>query len=136
MRYMLDTDTLIYVLNARPRHEAVLQRFDREPRRDLVVSAITLAELRLGIAKSRRREAARLAMQRVCDGLCAVPFEETAAARYGVVRATLEASGSPIGPLDTLIAAHALSLHLVLVTGNLRAFRRVPGLRCESWLPG
>lgn len=136
MRYMLDTDTLIYVLNARPQHEAVLERFDREPPRDLVVSAITLAELRFGIAKSRKRESARLALQRVCEGLNAVPFDHIAAARYGVVRAKLEASGSPIGPLDTLIAAHALSLRLTLVTRNLREFSRVPGLHCESWLPG
>ena len=136
MRYMLDTDTLIYVLNARPQHEAVLERFDREPRRNLVVSAITLAELRFGVAKSRKREASRLAMQRVCDALNVVPFEETAAARYGVTRAALESAGTPIGPLDTLIVAHALSLRLTLVTGNLREFSRVPGLRCESWIPG
>jgi len=135
MRYLLDTDTLIYVLNARPHHEAVLQRFDREPRRNLVVSAITLAELRFGIAKSRKPEAARIAMHRVCDALNVAPFEENAAAHYGPLRAALEASGTPIGPLDTLIAAHALSLRLVLVTGNLREFSRVPGLRCESWLP-
>ena len=135
MRYMLDTDTLIYVLNARPQHQAVLERFDREPPQNMVVSAITLAELRFGIAKSSKRETTRLAMQRVLAALNVVPFEAAAAAQYGATRVALEAAGTPIGALDTLIAAHALSLRLTLVTGNAREFSRVPGLHTENWIP-
>ena len=136
MRYLLDTNTLIYVLNARPGHEAVIERFDREDPQDLVASSITLAELRYGIAKSRRREANRRALRYVLEALNVVPFDARAAERYGTVRAELEAAGKPIGPLDTLIAAHALSLDLTLVTSNTREFSRVRRLRHEDWIPG
>ena len=136
MRYMLDTNVLVYVINARPHHEAVLERFDREPLEDLAVSSITLAELRYGIAKSRRRGANRKALRQALDALNVMPFDTRAADTYGTVRSELEAAGEPIGPLDTLIAAHALSLKLTLVTSNTREFSRVRRLRVESWIPG
>ena len=135
MRYMLDTNVLIYVLNAQPRHQAVLDRFDRESPDDLVVSSITLAELRFGIEKSRRRETNRKALQEALDALNVLPFDSRAAETYGAVRAALEAGGKPIGPLDTLIAAHALSLDLTLVTSNIREFARVRRLRTDNWIP-
>ncbi len=134
MRYMLDTNILVYVLNARPRHEAVLERFDREQAQDMVVSSITLAELRYGIEKSQRREANRRALHRVLRALNVLAFDAKAAETYGSVRAALEASGKPVGPLDTLIAAHALGLDVTLVTSNVREFSRVRGLRVESWI--
>lgn len=114
----------------------MLERFNREDPRDLFISAITLAELRYGAAKSQRREANLAKIQRVAQALIVSPFEEKAATAYGVVRSALESAGTPIGPLDTLIAAHALSLGLTLITGNTREFTRVDGLRIESWLPG
>ena len=135
MRYMLDTNTVVYVLNARPRHQAVIERFRLESPRDMVVSSITLAELRYGIEKSERRDANRPALRRVLSALNVVPFDERAADRYGAARARLEADGTPIGPLDTLIAAHALCLGLILVTNNTREFSRVDGLRMENWVP-
>ena len=134
MRYMLDTNILVYVLNARPRHEAVLARFDSENPEDLVVSSITLAELRYGIEKSRRRESNRRALHRVLRALNVLAFDANAAQVYGLVRTALETAGKPIGPLDTLIAAHALALDLILVTSNLREFSRIRGLRVESWI--
>jgi tRNA(fMet)-specific endonuclease VapC len=134
MRYMLDTNILVYVLNARPRHEAVIARFDDENAEDLVVSSITLAELRYGIEKSQRRERNRRALYRVLRALNVAAFDAKAAEAYGSVRATLEATGKPVGPLDTLIAAHALALDLTLVTSNLREFSRIRGLRVESWI--
>jgi len=134
MRYMLDTNILVYVLNARPRHEAVIARFDGENPEDLVVSSITLAELRYGIEKSQRRENNRRALDRVLRALNVVAFDAKAAQAYGAVRATLEATGQPVGPLDTLIAAHALALEVTLVTSNLREFSRIRGLRVESWI--
>ena len=134
MRYMLDTNILVYVLNARPRHEAALARFDSENPEELVVSSITLAELCYGIEKSRRRESNRRALHRVLRALNVAAFDAKAAEAYGSVRATLEATGKPVGPLDTLIAAHALALDLTLVTSNLREFTRIRGLRVESWI--
>ena len=136
MRYLLDTNTLIYVLNARPHHAAVLERFDREAPEDLAASSITLAELRYGIAKSRRRDANQRALRHVLEALNVVAFDARAAEIYGSVRAGLEASGKPSGPLDALIAAHALSLGATLVTNNAREFSKVPRLRVEDWLPG
>lgn len=136
MRYMLDTNILVYLLNARPHHRAVLERFRQEDPRDLVVSAITLAELRFGIEKSDRRQASRRALGPVLAALNVLAFDARAAERYGVLRARLEADGRPIGPLDTLIAAHAASLDLTLVTHNTSEFSRVGGLRVESWIPG
>ena len=134
MRYMLDTNILVYVLNARPRHEAVLARFDSENPEDLVVSSITLAELRYGIEKSQRRESNRRALHRVLHALNVLAFDANAAQVYGPVRTALETAGKPIGPLDTLIAAHSLALDLILVTSNLREFSRIRGLRVESWI--
>ena len=136
MRYMLDTNILVYVLNARPGHESILERFDREEPQDMVVSSITLAELRYGIEKSQRREANRRALQRVLRALNVLAFDAKAADAYGSVRATLESAGKPVGPLDTLIAAHALALDVTLVSSNLREFSRVHGLRVESWISG
>ena len=134
MRYMLDTNILVYVLNARRLHQAVLDRFDSQEPEDLVVSSITLAELRFGIEKSGQRAANRKALQHTLAALNVVPFDTNAAEAYGTVRASLEAQGKPIGPLDTLIAAHALSLGLTLVTNNVREFARVRRLRVENWV--
>jgi len=136
MQYMLDTNTLVYVLNARPRHQAVLDRFNGEDPRNLIVSSITIAELTFGIEKSQRREATRQKLHRMLDAINAVSFGKQAAESYGVVRANLEAKGNPIGPLDTLIAAHALSLSVTLVTSNTREFAKVGSLRLENWIPG
>jgi tRNA(fMet)-specific endonuclease VapC len=124
----------VYVLNAGPRHETVIARFDGENPEGLVVSSITLAELRYGIEKSQRRESNRRALRRVLRALNVAAFDAEATEVYGSVRATLEAAGKPVGPLDTLIAAHALALDLTLVTSNLREFSRVRGLRVESWI--
>ena len=99
------------------------------------MSSITLAELRFGIEKSRRREANRRALQEALDALNVLLFDSRAAETYGTVRAALEAGGKPIGPLDTLIAAHALSLELTLVTSNTREFARVRRLRTDNWIP-
>ena len=134
MRYMLDTNILVYVLNARPYHQAVLDRFDSEEPRDMVVSSITLAELRFGIEKSGQREVSRRVLQNVLEALNVAPFDAKAAQTYGSVRAGLEAEGKPIGSLDTLIAAHALSLDLTLVTNNVREFSKVRRLRVENWV--
>jgi tRNA(fMet)-specific endonuclease VapC len=135
MRYMLDTNTLIYVINARPDHQAVLDRFDAEDARQLCISSITLAELRFGIEKSVRPAASRARMTRAIDVLDVAPFDAKAAESYGALRVHLERAGTPCGPLDTLIGAHALSRGLTLITSNLREFSRMPGLRLDNWIP-
>jgi tRNA(fMet)-specific endonuclease VapC len=134
MRWMLDTNTLVYVLNARPQHQQVLDRFNDHDPRTLCVSAITLAELRFGVAQSQRRDQTQKKLDRVIAALTVLPFEGDAALAYGLLRASLQAEGQPIGPLDTLIAGHALSQGTTLVTNNLREFSRVKGLRLENWI--
>ncbi len=134
MRYMLDTNTLIYVLNARPQHQAVLDRFNEHDPRMLVMSAVTLAELRFGVAGSQRRDMTQAKLDRLAAAITVMPFDEGAALAYGNLRALLQAAGTPIGPLDTLIAAHALSMNATVVTNNLREFSRAKGLRTENWI--
>ncbi len=134
MQYMLDTNILVYVLNARPQHQAVLDRFNQHDPSRLCLSSITLAELRFGVEQSQQHEATQRKLDRVVAALSVAPFEDRAARSYGLLRAQLQAAGTPIGPLDTLIAAHAQSLGLTLVTNNLREFGRVDGLRVENWV--
>lgn len=98
------------------------------------MSAITLAELRFGVAKSASRRRAAANLRLLLSKVAVVPFDDAATSRYGELRAALERRGSPIGPLDTLIAAHALSLGWMLATHNTREFGRVPGLRVDDWL--
>lgn len=134
MRWMLDTNTLVYALNARPQHQQVLDRFNDHDSRTLCVSAITLAELRFGVEKSAVRDRNDRALDAFVLPLEVADFDEAAAAAYGAVRSALEKAGTPVGPLDTQIGAHALSLGAALVTHNVREFRRVPGLTVVDWL--
>ena len=130
MKHLLDTDTCIYVINERP--APVIAQFRKHPVGDIGISSITAAELAFGVAKSgspRNRQA----LAAFLLPIEVMPFDAQAALIYGEVRAELERRGRPIGPLDLLIAAHALHLGAVLVTNNLKEFKRVGGLRCVSW---
>lgn len=131
---LLDTDVCIYLINRRPRHERLLDRIDGRAYGELLISAITLAELEFGVAKSARGAANRSRLELFLARFEIAPFDTRAAAAYGPLRAALEDKGTPIGPLDTQIAAHALALGAVLVTHNVREFGRVPGLTVENWL--
>jgi tRNA(fMet)-specific endonuclease VapC len=95
---------------------------------------ITLAELEYGVEKSARPEQNRIALMEFCAPLELRPFEDSAAAEYGTIRACLERRGDVIGPLDQLIAAHALAEGATLVTNNEREFRRIEGLSVENWM--
>ena len=130
MKYLLDTDICIYVINERPRK--VLDRFSRHSVGDLGVSSITVAELAFGVEKSGSTRN-RAALDAFLLPLEIAPYDLPAALRYGEIRSVLERKGTPVGPLDTLIAAHALSLGATLVTNNQREFKRIPGLRVENW---
>jgi tRNA(fMet)-specific endonuclease VapC len=132
MRFMLDTDSCIALIKRQP--AKILRRITSLAPGEAGISAITLAELRSGVAKSTERERNSQALDEFLLPLEIADFDAAAADSYGTVRAVLEAAGTPIGPLDTLIGAHALSLGAVLVTHNTREFRRMPGLTVADWL--
>jgi tRNA(fMet)-specific endonuclease VapC len=130
-RFMLDTNVCIRVLRDRPASARV--RFNAEAD-GLCISAVTLGELLHGAAKSDRPVEKRREVERLTARLAVLPFDDEAAAHYGDIRADLERRGMVIGPYDLMIAGHARSRGLVVVTGNLGEFTRVAGLRCEDWL--
>ena len=132
MRFMLDTDSCIALIKRKP--GPILRRLTACAPGEAGISAVTLAELRYGVAKSAQREKNGQALDEFLLPLEIADFDEPAAETYGAVRAALERSGTPIGPLDTQIGAHALSLGAALVTHNTREFRRIPGLTVVDWL--
>jgi tRNA(fMet)-specific endonuclease VapC len=132
MKWMLDTDTCIALIKRQPPN--LIKRLQAKAVGDVGISSITLAELRFGVSKSARRQQNEAALDQFLLPLDIAAFDELAADSYGDVRAELESNGTPIGPLDTLIAGHALSLNVVLVTHNMREFRRITGLRIDDWL--
>lgn len=129
---MLDTNVCIELL--RGRAPGVLERLRKFEIDEIGISSITLAELQYGVAKSRSPARHEVLLAEFCAPLAILPFDNIAAETYGRVRAALERTGTPIGPLDTLIASHALSLGLTLVTNNEREYLRVAGLLVENWL--
>jgi len=130
---MLDTNLCIRVLRDRP--AGLRQRFNAEGD-TLCISTITLAELLHGAEKSAKPAENRREVDRFAARLDVLPFDGAAAAHSAEIRAGLERRGLPIGGYDLLIAGHARSRGLVVVTGNLKEFTRVEGLRAEDWLPG
>jgi tRNA(fMet)-specific endonuclease VapC len=131
MRIMLDTNTCIYAIKHRP--PEVVQALRAHEAAGLGLSSITVAELEYGVAKSGSLRN-RAALRQFLEPLAIADFDSAAAASYGRLRALLEAAGTPIGPLDTQIAAHALALNVTLVSNNAREFARVPGLRLDNWV--
>jgi len=131
---LLDTDICIYLLNQRSGFEHILKHLDGRSQGEVIISAITLAELRFGIAASKRRDFNSARLELFMALFEVAPFDEHAAAAYGPLRMYLQAQGTPIGPLDTLIAGHALSRGATVVTNNVREFSRVPDLDLENWL--
>lgn len=131
LRYMLDTNLCIRVLRDRPK--AMRERFNLEAD-SLCISVIVLTELLHGAAKSAKPEQNRTEVERFAARLDVLPFDAAAADHAADIRATLERAGQVIGGYDLLIAGHARSRGLVVVTGDLGEFRRVEGLRSEDWL--
>jgi tRNA(fMet)-specific endonuclease VapC len=129
---MLDTNICIQIIRLRPR--SVLERFGALAVGDIGLSAITLAELEYGASNSRDPKRNRDALQQFTAPLDIAAFDRGATEAYGRVRTVLERKGQRIGPMDLLIAAHALSLGVRLVTSNEAEFKRVPGLVVENWL--
>ena len=132
MKVMLDTNICIYIIKRRP--EPVLRRFGLFPVGEIGISAITLAELEYGAAKSAQPRQNHEALEQFISPLQVAAFDRQATAAYGRIRAMLEKTGRAIGAMDLLIAAHALSLGVRLVTNNEKEFKRVAGLRVENWV--
>lgn len=130
MRYMLDTNICIYAINERP--PQVLQALREHYAEGLGVSSITASELFYGVARTGSARNAE-ALRRFLAGLEVADFEAPAAEVAGQVRSWLARQGTPIGPYDSLIAAHAQALDAILVTNNTREFERVPGLKLANW---
>ena len=131
MKVMLDTNICIYIIKQRPR--TVLDHFAVYRVSDVGISIVTLAELEYGAGKSSNPARNRRALQEFSSPLEVAVFDRPAAIHYGKVRTALERKGSPIGSMDLLIAAHALSLGVRLITNNEMEFNRVPGLQVENW---
>jgi tRNA(fMet)-specific endonuclease VapC len=130
MKFLIDTNICIYALKQNAR---VLNRLLAAVRSDIALSVITEAELRTGAAKSTSAAKTSRLLENFLSPLTVVSFDSRDAIIYAQVRAKLERAGSPIGPLDTLIAAQAVARELTLVTNNEREFRRIAGLRIENW---
>jgi len=128
---MLDTNICIYLIKHNPPH--VRTHFEQLQPGDILLPSIVLAELMYGASKSMHKERNLAALEMFLMPLEVVPFDMLAAEKYGDIRADLERSGQIIGGNDLLIAAHALSLDVTLVTNNMKEFTRVPGLRLENW---
>jgi tRNA(fMet)-specific endonuclease VapC len=130
MKFLLDTDACIYALK---RNEKVLRRLLATPREDVAVSVITEAELRTGAAKSSAPVRTLRLIENFLRPLTILDFMSEDAVTYVSVRAKLERAGTPIGPLDMLIASQAVARRLALVSNNEREFRRVASLNVENW---
>ena len=131
MTYMLDTNICIYIIRKKP--TLVLEKFKAAKDSGIVISSITLAELLYGISKSSFPERNKLHLNQFLSFIDIVDYGYTSARHYGQIRTDLETKGQVIGPLDMLIASHALALDLTLVTNNLKEFQRVPSLKLENW---
>jgi tRNA(fMet)-specific endonuclease VapC len=131
IKYMLDTNICIYIIKQKPQN--VIERFRQAKVSEIGVSSITLSELECGVMKSTNPEQNKLALTQFIAPIEILSYDDAAAQHYGKIRAYLERQGTPIGSLDMLIAAHALSLNSVLITNNESEFKRVSNLRIENW---
>ena len=134
MIWMLDTNILVYFTNRKPGFEKIARRMSGRTPGEVRLSAITLAELRFGIARGEFRAQNEAALDGLLEFLQVDDFPAGAAGDFGEIKATLLLGGKPIGPYDLLIAAHARHIKAVLVTNNEREFRRVPGLSVQNWV--
>ncbi len=132
MNYLLDTNICIYLIKQRP--VEVIHKFLTFQTGAVGVSTLTVAELQFGVQRSDYPAQNQHALEHLLLSLVVVNFDMQAAELYGKIRTQLERGGTPIGSFDYLIAAHALSLDVTLVTNNTREFNRVPGLKVENWV--
>ena len=130
IRYLLDTNIVSF--HIRESSAALRRRLRRVDASTVALSVVTEMEIRYGLARNPALRIAEM-IEEFLAGMTILPLDSDAASAYAQVRAHLEAKGKPIGPLDLMIGAHALSIGATLVTNNAKEFRRVPGLRVEDW---
>jgi len=131
LKYMLDTNIVIYTIKNRPRQ--VREAF-KQHENQMCISAVTLGELIYGAERSSQAERNLADIEGLIARLEVVPFEKHASEHFGQLRAELYRIGQPIGPYDMMIAGHARAMGLILVTNNIKEFERVAGLRFENWV--
>ena len=130
MKYMLDTNMCIYAQKNIPQ---VIEKIKNNFQYGVAISSITLAELQYGVQASANVEKTTIALYKFLSIVEILDFDSSAATEYGKIRADLKRKGTPIGNMDMLIAAHAKSENLIVVTHNTREFERVEGLKLEDW---
>lgn len=131
MKYMLDTNICIYLIREHPKQ--VVEKFKFLMGGNVTISSVVLSELSFGACKSLHAEKNIAALAKFTIPISVVPYDKEAARYYGEIRFDLEKRGLPIGPMDLMIAAHALAEDAILVTNNLKEFSRIKMLKCENW---
>jgi tRNA(fMet)-specific endonuclease VapC len=132
IRFLLDTNICICLIKRKPIE--VVQKLQTLAISEVGMSSITLSEMEYGVSRSARRDQNKLALAKFVTPIEILPYDDLAAKEYGELRSYLESRGTPIGPLDTLIAAHALSLQCTMVTNSEKEFSRVPNLKVANWI--
>ena len=130
--YLLDTNICIYIINKRP--SSVVEHIKQLTPSQIHLSAVSLAELEYGVSKSKNRDKNRLALLDFISAFDIVPFDDSDAEIFGIIRADLEKKGQIIGSYDMQIAAQAITKDLILVTNNTREFERIVNLKLENWI--
>ena len=131
MKYLIDTNICIYIMNKRPIE--VIRKFKQFELGEIGISTITVSELQYGVSKSTHRKKNQRRLEEFLAPLEIIPYDQPAANVYGDIRFQLEKRGEPIGPLDLLIAAHAVSRDLIIITNNDKEFKRIKSLKVENW---
>ena len=132
MNFLIDTNICIYIMNKRP--PEVIQKFKNTEIGQIGISTITVSELNYGVSKSKYQKQNNKRLEEFLAPFEILPYDEKASRFYGKIRTQLESSGNIIGSLDMLIAAHALSKDIVLVTNNEKEFKRIKSLKVENWV--
>lgn len=132
MKYMLDTNICIELIRNKP--QSLIEKITSYQLGEIGASSITVAELAHGANKSNQVEKNLLALEQFLLAIEVADFDQRASATYGKIRAFLEKEGNAIASMDMLIGAHALSLNVVMVTNNIKEFKRIPNLQVEDWL--
>jgi tRNA(fMet)-specific endonuclease VapC len=132
MQYLLDTNICIYLIKEKP--ISVVQKLIKYDPDQILISSITVSELEYGVLKSKYQFQNKLALMKFIIPFQIKNYDQKAAHFYGEIRSYLEKKGDPIGTLDFLIVAQALSLDVCLITNNEKEFKKVPGLKVKNWV--
>lgn len=133
MKYLLDTDICIYLIKKKP--ESVIDRLCKLATSDVGLTVVSVFELQFGVEKSQHRQQSQKALNHFLESIHEIlPIDRKTANCAAKIRADLKTRGNPIGPYDLLIAAAALANNLILVSNNVREFKRIPGLKFETWV--